>query len=111
MSVVDKLKALASATEGLIGIATGVAPVISNVVQLAGFLKAVASDLEKTPTDPATGLPLTLDQAHARVDLATTKSHAQDDRIRTNAAAALAENARETGGTPPPADASAPPKE
>lgn len=89
------LTALANAALAVAGIATGVGPVVTNVVQLGKLLGQLGQDLQAVPNDPATGLPLTLDAAQAHLAAARAASKTQDDTIRQNALDALAENAAE----------------
>lgn len=88
------LKALATTALGVASAFSGAVPVVGNVLQLAGLLRSLAGNLEAEPTDPATGQPMTLDEATVRLQAAIARSNAQSDTIRQNAEAALAENER-----------------
>lgn len=89
------LTALAAAAVKVAGIASGAGPVITNVVQLGTLLKQLGADLQASPIDTTTGKPLTLEAAQAHLAAARAASQTQDDTIRTNALAALAENEAE----------------
>lgn len=90
------LVALAQAALAVAGIVEpGLAPAITTANQLGKLLKSVGNDLANAPVDSRTGLPMTLADAEARLKLAHAKSDQQDNTIRANALAALAENAAE----------------
>ncbi len=92
------IKALANIALQVAGIASGAGPMVTNVVQLGGLLKQLGSDLSALPNDPTTGQPMTLSAAEAHLAGARAASKTQDDMIRANALAALAENAAESKG-------------
>jgi N-acetylmuramic acid 6-phosphate (MurNAc-6-P) etherase len=88
------LKKLAQEVGAVAAAITGVAPTITTVVDLVQTLEKVGSDLKSVPlgTD---GQPLTLDAAQAHLASSVAASQRQDQAIRDQANAALAENAAE----------------
>jgi hypothetical protein len=82
-STLQRLLAIASAVEPMVGIAAGG---ITTVAGMIAALHKVAEDLTTAPVDPATGEPLTLAQAAAHLATAEATSKTQDDLIRENAA-------------------------
>lgn len=89
MIKLEKILAVAQSVAGLAGIAV---PVIGDVGALAGMLKSVAQDLEAVPVDPLTNKPLTLEAAQQHLDLAVTRSNAQDLQMQHDAEQRLKEN-------------------
>lgn len=73
--------------------ASGVAPIISTAVELGTLLSSIGKHL--TLAVNADGSPMTLEQATTRLKAATLASQIQDDKIRAETAANLAENAKD----------------
>jgi hypothetical protein len=73
---------------------SGVSPIITTAVQLGTLLKSIGTHLSNAPKN-ADGSDVTLDQAKTRLASATLASQIQDDKIRAETAANLAENAKD----------------
>ncbi len=83
-------KAIAIAVGKVILAQTGVAPIITTVGEMRGALGTLQHDiLAPVPAD------LTLEQAQTHLAASIATSQQQDNTIRDNANAALAENAAE----------------